>query len=197
VIATEPAARSDGVVFGRLGHGYAATVDDREGRRPPPRPDDEGLPPEPPSGAASRLLVRGAVYGEGLVFAALSLLLFGIAVLVLVRTTRNLIVPPPREAFAETITQALNGVLFVVIVIEVLRTIIGRFQGQGFRLQPFLVIAIVSTVRHILTVAARLSLVGERNGTVLILELVATAGVVLVLVAALVMLRRWARLDEP
>jgi uncharacterized membrane protein (DUF373 family) len=135
-------------------------------------------------------------YGEGLVFVALAVLLFAIAVLVLVHTTQNLIIPPPREPFAETITRALNGVLFIVIVIEVLRTIVGRFQGQGFRLQPFLVIAIVSTVRHILTVAARLSLVGEQNGTALIIELLANAGVVLVLVAALVMLRRWARLEE-
>jgi uncharacterized membrane protein (DUF373 family) len=171
-------------------------VDNREGRRSPPRSDDEGLPPEPPPGAATGFLVRGVQYGEGLVFVALAVLLFAIAVLVLVHTTQKLISPPPREAFAETITRALNGVLFIVIVIEVLRTIVGRFQGQGFRLQPFLVIAIVSTVRHILTVAARLSLVGEQNGTALIIELLANAGVVLVLVAALVMLRRWARLEE-
>jgi uncharacterized membrane protein (DUF373 family) len=136
-------------------------------------------------------------YGEDLVFVVLAVLLFAIAVLVLVQTAQNLITPTPQEAFAETITRALNGVLFVVIVIEVLRTIVGRFQGQGFRLQPFLVIAIVSTVRHILTVAARLSLVGEDNGTALVIELVANAGVVLVLVGALVMLRRWARLEEP
>jgi uncharacterized membrane protein (DUF373 family) len=84
----------------------------------------------------------------------------------------------------------------VVIVVEVLRTILGRFEGQGLRLQPFLVIAIVSTVRHILTVAARLSLVGEQNGMALVVELVANAGVVLVLVVALVMYRRWARLEE-
>jgi uncharacterized membrane protein (DUF373 family) len=155
-----------------------------------------GLPPDPPPGAATRLLVRGLHYGEILVFVALTLLIFAIAVLVLANTTQNLISPTPGVAFAETITRALNGVLFVVIVIEVLRTIVGRFQGHGFRLQPFLVIAIVSTVRHILTVAARLSLVGERNGTALIIELAATAGVVLVLVAALVMLRRWALLDE-
>jgi uncharacterized membrane protein (DUF373 family) len=171
-------------------------VDDREERRPPPRPDDEGLPVEPLPGAAARLLVRSVQYGEGLVFVALAVLLFGIAVLVLVQTTHNLISPPFPEAFAEIVTRALNGVLFVVIVIEVLRTIIGRFQGQGLRLQPFLVIAIVSTVRHILTVAARLSLVGEQHGMALIIELVATSGVVLVLVAALVMLRRWALLDE-
>jgi uncharacterized membrane protein (DUF373 family) len=172
-------------------------VDKREGRRPPPASDDEGLPPGPPPGPATRFLVRSVEYGEALVFVALTLLLFAIAVLVLIQTTDNLISPPPRQAFAEDITLALNGVLFVVIVIEVLRTIVGRFQGQGFRLQPYLVIAIVSTVRHILTVAARLSLVGDEGGTALIIELVATSGVVLVLVAALVLLRRWAQFPEP
>ena len=171
-------------------------MDDDQGRGPPPRSDDEGLPPGPPPGPATRLLIRAVEYGEDVVFLALALLLFGIAVLVLVHTTRTLVTPPAREVFAESVTQALNGVLFVVIVIEVLRTIVGRFQGRGFRLQPFLVIAIVSTVRHILTVAARLSLVGEQKGTTLIIELLANAGVVLVLVTSLVMLRRWARLEE-
>jgi uncharacterized membrane protein (DUF373 family) len=170
-------------------------VDTRRDREDPQRSDDEGLPPEPTPGTATRLLVRGAAYGEGVVYTALALLLFGIAVLVLVQTAQDLLTPLPDEAFAETITRALNGVLFVVIVIEVLRTIVSRLQGQGFRLQPYLVIAIVSTVRHILTVAARLSLVGDEHGTALIIELVANAGVVLVLVAALVMLRRWALPD--
>jgi hypothetical protein len=39
--------------------------------------------------------------------------------------------------------------------------------------------------------------VGTRNGTALIIELVANAGVVLILVVALVLLDRWGRLDEP
>jgi uncharacterized membrane protein (DUF373 family) len=167
-------------------------VDDRS-RLPA---DDEGLPPDLRPGPAVRLLIRAVQFGEGLVFLALTALLFGIVVLVLVHTTQALVTPPPPQAFAETVTQALNGVLFVVIVVEVLRMILGRFEGQGLRLQPFLVIAIVSTVRHILTVAARLSLVGEENGMALVVELVANAGVVLVLVLALVMFRRWARLEE-
>jgi uncharacterized membrane protein (DUF373 family) len=158
--------------------------------------DDEGLPPEPLPGSTSRLLVRAVEYGETLLFGVLAVLLFAIAIVVVVNTTRELIAFSPRQQFAETVTQALNGVLFVVIVIEVLRTILGRFEGQGLRLQPFLVIAIVSTVRHILTVAARLSLVGEQKGMALVVELVANAGVVLVLVVALVMYRRWARLEE-
>jgi uncharacterized membrane protein (DUF373 family) len=182
-------------VAGR-GAGYRGTMDKPQGGRSSPRSDDEGLPPDALPPAVTRLVTRGVQVGEGLVFLALTLLLFAIAVLVLVQTTHNLLLPPQREAFAETVTRSLNGVLFVVIVVEVLRTIVGRFQGQGFRLQPFLVIAIVSTVRHILTIAARLSLAGEQNQPSLILELLANAGVVLVLVAALVMLRRWAMLDE-
>jgi uncharacterized membrane protein (DUF373 family) len=172
-------------------------VDDRPGTGPPPPADDEGLPPEPPSLPAARPLIRTVQYAESLLFLTLAVLLLAIAVLVVVQTAARLMTPPAQQAFAETVTQALNGVLFVVIVIEVLRTIVARFEGEGLRLQPFLVIAIVSTVRHILTVAARLSLVGVEHGTVLILELIANAGVVLVLVAALVMLRRWARLAEP
>jgi len=164
-------------------------VDDRS--RPPA--DDEGLPPDQLPGPEVRLLIRAVQFGERLVFVALTALLLGIAVAVLVHTTQALLRPPPPQSFAETVTQALNGVLFVVIVIEVLRTILGRLEGQGLRLQPFLVIAIVSTVRHILTVAARLSLVDEQNGMALVVELVANAGVVLVLVVALVMYRRWAR----
>jgi uncharacterized membrane protein (DUF373 family) len=89
-------------------------------------------------------------------------------------------------------TRGLNGVLFVVIVMEGLRTVIARFQGTGFRLQPFLVIAIISTVRHILTVGARLSLVGEDAPLQrTMVELGVNAAVVLALTISLVLIRRY------
>jgi hypothetical protein len=52
-----------------------------------------------------------------------------------------------------------------------LRTIVGRLEGGGFQLQPFLVIGIISATRDILTVGAELSV-------------------------ALVLVRRFARLDH-
>jgi uncharacterized membrane protein (DUF373 family) len=154
--------------------------------------DDEGLPAEPPAGPLARVLVWMLHVGEDLVFFVLSVLLFVIAVVVLVRTGHDLVFPPPHEPFAETMTRGLNGVLFVVIVMEGLRTIVARFQGVGFRLQPFLVIAIISTVRHILTVGARLSLVGgdaplQRT----MVELGVNAAVVLALTISLVLIRRY------
>jgi uncharacterized membrane protein (DUF373 family) len=158
----------------------------------PPGTDDEGLPAEPPAGLLARILVRLLHLGEEVVFFVLSLLLFLIAVVVLVRTAHDLLFPPPREAFAETMTRGLNGVLFVVIVMEGLRTVIARFQGTGFRLQPFLVIAIISTVRHILTVGARLSLVGEDAPLQrTMVELGVNAAVVLALTISLVLIRRY------
>ena len=157
-----------------------------------PDVDDEGLPAEPPAGRLARVLVWMLHLGEDIVFFVLSVLLFVIAVVVLVRTGHDLIFPPPHERFAETMTRGLNGVLFVVIVMEGLRTIIARFQGVGFRIQPFLVIAIISTVRHILTVGARLSLAGDDVPLQrTMVELGVNAAVVLALTISLVLIRRY------
>jgi uncharacterized membrane protein (DUF373 family) len=89
-------------------------------------------------------------------------------------------------------------VLFIVVVLELLRTIVGRLEGGGFQLQPFLVIGIISATQDILTVGAELSLAG-RGGMPLgrsMTELAVNAGVVLALSVALVLVRRFARLDR-
>jgi uncharacterized membrane protein (DUF373 family) len=174
-----------------------STVDALGGPPPTTRVDDEGLPPEQHSGLVARLVVRVIQSAEDLVLAVLSLVLLALAVAVLARTLHDVVVSRPTEQFAETVTRALNGVLFVLIVMEVLRTVVARFQGQGFRLQPFLVIGIISAVRHILTVGAQLSLVGAQVDLVRsMVELGVNVGVVLVLSVALVLIRRYARLEE-
>ena len=66
---------------------------------------------------------------------------------------------------ANRVINGLNGVLFVVIVLELMTTVVAHFEHSGFQLQPFLIIGIISGVRHILTVGARLSLAGEVTGT--------------------------------
>jgi uncharacterized membrane protein (DUF373 family) len=161
------------------------------------RVDDEGLPLEQHSRLIARQLARLLQVAEDVVLAVLSVVLLGIAAVVLVQTVRDLVTPPPAEQFAESITRGLNGVLFVLIVMEVLRTLVARFQGGGFRLQPFLVIGIISAVRHILTVGAQLSLVDEPVHLVrAMVELGVNVGVVLVLSLALVLIRRYAGIDE-
>ncbi len=83
--------------------------------------------------------------------------------------------------------------LFVVIILELLETVMSHFEGGGFQLQPFLVIGIISAVRHILTVGARLSLLGEGTYDAFKraqVELGVNAAVVVALALALILVRR-------
>ena len=71
----------------------------------------------------------------------------------------------PHVSLAERVINGLNGVLFVVIVLELMATVVAHFEHSGFQLEPFLIIGIISGVRHILTVGARLSLTERLSGT--------------------------------
>jgi uncharacterized membrane protein (DUF373 family) len=136
-------------------------------------------------------VLRPLRWAEDVVNLAISLLLLGIAAVVLYRTTSDFVTSS--HIFPAGVTTAINGVLFVIIVMEILTTVAAHFEGAGFQLKPFLVIGIISAVRHILTVGAQLSLAGEGTTSHLhnaLLELGVNAGVVLALVLALVLVRR-------
>jgi uncharacterized membrane protein (DUF373 family) len=160
--------------------------------------DDEGLPLPPPArGKASHWLLRVLVNSEKIMFMAIAFALMVIAVVVFARGVHDLILVSAHEEFAVTVTRAVNNVLFIVVVLELVRTIVARLEGGGFQLQPFLVIGIISATRDILTVGAELSLVGGRLPLARTMtELAVNAGVVLALAVALVLVRRFARLDR-
>lgn len=89
--------------------------------------------------------------------------------------------------------QAINDILFVVIILEIARTVIARFNSGLYQLSRFLVIGVIASVRHILSVGSSLTLsIGkapeafERGIT----ELLVNGGIVLALVVALFMTRR-------
>ena len=86
-------------------------------------------------------------------------LLLAIAAVVLYRTAADFL--SPGHQFPVRITAAINGVLFVIIVLELLRTVLAHFETSELQLQPFLIIGVISSVRHILTIGARLTLQGE------------------------------------
>jgi uncharacterized membrane protein (DUF373 family) len=126
---------------------------------------------------------------EDLIYLGVALVLIGTAGALLYRTVRDAI--GSGLPFAETITAAVNGVLFVVIVLELYSTVIAHFRGGGFQLRPFLIIGIISAVRHVLLVGTQ-SLSGETNKAFnhVQIELAVNAGVALVLVIALVLIER-------
>ena len=128
---------------------------------------------------------------EYLAHYAVSALLLAIAVIVLYQTVHHLWTN--RHDFGVQATTGINDVLFVVIVLELLRTVVAHLESSDFQLRPFLIIGIISAVRHILTVGAKLSLIGETSETTFRhsqIELGVSAAVVLTLAIGLVLISR-------
>lgn len=94
---------------------------------------------------------------EDVVHYLVALLLIGVAGAVLVRTVTDFL-EHSDHTFPERVTGVINSVLFVIIVMEILRTVVAHFDDAGLQLKPFLIIGIISAVRHILTVGAQVSL---------------------------------------
>ena len=93
--------------------------------------------------------------------------------------------------YATRISDSINGILLVIIITELLRTVLAHFEQEGFQLQPFLIIGIISAVRHILTIGAELS-VGAGEGSAFAhtqIELGVSAGVAIALVVGLLLVR--------
>src|ERR1700738_1804596 len=139
-------------------------------------------PPTPPRGSSAlerinelvseRLFGRaphiGLIrLGEDLIHYAVALVLLAVASIVLYHTAYDL--ARSNQPFASAATTAVNGVLFAIIVIEVMRTVVAHFERGGLQLQPFLIIGIISAGRGILTRGAHLSLqgsVGQKTSSV-------------------------------
>ena len=51
---------------------------------------------------------------------------------------------------------------FVLIILEILKTVTAHLKAHSFALRPFIIIGIISAVRHLLIIGARMS-VGEGN----------------------------------
>jgi uncharacterized membrane protein (DUF373 family) len=127
---------------------------------------------------------------EDIVHFLIAALLLAVAGYVMYRTTVDLL--SSHTTFPSRVTSAINDVLFVIILLELLRTVVAHFDTAELQLEPFLIIGIISAVRHILTVGARLTLVGEGTNTTFAhsqVELGVEAGVVLALALGLLLVR--------
>jgi uncharacterized membrane protein (DUF373 family) len=139
---------------------------------------------------ARRKLVFGLALAEDILYAAVALVLVGIAGALLYQTLRDLFTDET-ISFVRRIGDAVNGVLFVVIILEIFRTVLAHLEGGGFQLVPFLVIGVISAVRHILLVGTEsLEHQTDRVFTHTQIELGVNALVALALVIALVLIRR-------
>lgn len=85
----------------------------------------------------------------------LGVFLFGIALAALGFSIIRVFTTDP--FFPNGMIQAINDILFIIIILEIIRTVIARYTDGVFQLQNFLIIGIIAAVRHILTVGASMT----------------------------------------
>jgi len=123
---------------------------------------------------------------EDVFHAVLALALFGIGIGAFIFSIKRLIETEP--FFPNGMIQGVNDVLFIVIILEILRTVISRFTDGVYQLDKFLIIGVIAAVRHILTVGASLTLESTKSDEAFrrsIYEMALNAGIVVALVFAL------------
>ncbi len=138
--------------------------------------------------------------GEDVIHYAVAIVLLAEAVIVLYHTTHDLLAG--NEPYYVSATTAVNGVLFAMIVVELMRMVVAHFEHGGLQLQPFIIIGIISAVREMLSVGARLSLRGAGGEPpahvvhLALTELGVNAAVVVALALGLVLIRRFAGMTD-
>lgn len=142
--------------------------------------------PEIRRGTPVRLLIDLLQY-------LIALVLLVLAAVVLVRSFADFL--GSWGGYPQTLISAVDGVLVVIILVDIMRTVLTHLEGWAFPFRPFLVIGIIAAVRDILAVSTRLTLSsggstsGETPVTQSLIELATSAGVVLILAVALFLTR--------
>ena len=127
---------------------------------------------------------------EDILHGFLGIILFIISVLAAGYTLNRLI--ETRPFFPVGMIQGINDILFVIIILEIMRTVIVRFTDGIFQLDNFLIIGVIAAVRHILTVGASLTMEKEKTDEYFnrsLIEMGVNTGIVLALVFALFLSR--------
>jgi uncharacterized membrane protein (DUF373 family) len=123
---------------------------------------------------------------EDVFHAILAVALLGIGIGAFIFSVKRLFETAP--FFPNGMIQGVNDILFIVIILEILRTVISRFTDGVFQLDKFLIIGVIAAVRHILTVGASVTLESTKSDEAFrraLYEMGLNAGIVVALVFAI------------
>jgi uncharacterized membrane protein (DUF373 family) len=62
------------------------------------------------------------------------------------------------SSFPDSVVAAIDGILVVIIILDIAHTVFGHLRSQAFPVRPFLVVGILAGVRDILSASAHLTL---------------------------------------
>lgn len=145
-------------------------------------------------GLGADALIRWAIVALEYAIVASLLVVAGI---VLVHTLTDFLRYGSR--FSTAVVAAIDGILVVIIVLDIAHTVFGRLRSSVFPVRPFLVIGILAGVRDILSASAHLTLSGPLSQTDFydtLISLGVGVGVVVFLLVGLLVLRYSGHVDD-
>jgi uncharacterized membrane protein (DUF373 family) len=146
-----------------------------------------GNPDAEESDATTRVLDRV----EDAFHIILTVILFGVATGALIFALIRLFTTSP--FFPNGMLQGVNDVLFIVIILEIARTVIARFRDGFYQLGRFLIIGVIASIRHLLSVGSSLTLSDTKTQEAFdrgIIELGINTIIVLVLIIGIFLTQR-------
>jgi len=131
---------------------------------------------------------------DSVVYALIGVVFLLAAVGMLIYTAMSFPGNLAQEGFALATITAVNDLLLVMIIMEVLRTVLSYLDERASSLQPFLFIAAISATRRILAIGAQMSVAGEsltpQKFQQSMIDLGVNAGAILAISLALFLLSR-------
>ncbi len=132
-------------------------------------------------------VIRWLIIGIEYAIVASLMLVAGI---VLVRSLVNFL--DDWNEFPQSVVSAIDGILVVIILLDIAHTVFGHLRASVFPVRPFLIIGILAGVRDILSSSAHLTLSGTLSATDFrdtLISLGVGVGVVVLLLVGLLILR--------
>ena len=150
--------------------------------------------PESPRPDARAWIARAFTAVEDLVYVGLGLCLAGTALALLATGALQLVQSAVGGMFSTRAIALLDRMMLILLVVELLYTVQVSFREHAIVPEPFLIIGLIAAIRRVLVLTAEFGEV-RGNDTVLkyfVIEIAALTVLILVLVGALVLLRRLA-----
>lgn len=143
---------------------------------------------------ARHWLTKGFGWVEDFVYLGLGFLLAGCAVALLVGGAvafwNNIVT----GTLAENIIDLLDGLLLILLIIEVMYTVQVSFRSHTLAPEPFVMVGLIAVIRRLLVLTAEIPQLLEQNNPQLFwqvsIELALLALLILALVGSMVLLRR-------
>jgi uncharacterized membrane protein (DUF373 family) len=137
-------------------------------------------------------IARAFTAVEDVVYVGLGLPLAGSALVLQATVALNFVQSVVSGTFSTHITALLDQMLLILLVVELLYTVQVSFREHTITPEPFLLIGLIAAIRRVPVVTAEFGEVRQIDSVLkdFVIEIAALTGMILVLVAALALLRR-------